>query len=256
MPEAHVSNQLVRDANAGPPPLLRVENLCVEYATSRGLVRALNHVSLAIPRGQILGLVGESGSGKSTVVLALLGLLGDGARVRGGQIDFDGHDLLSDPVTLRGRRIGVVFQDPSSILNPSLPIGLQVAEPLIVHRRMRRGEAFQRAGVLLAKTGIPRVAAVMNSYPHQLSGGMKQRVMIAAALAAEPDLLLLDEPTTALDVTIEAQILDLLETLRAEHGLTMLLVSHNLGIVDRICDRVTVLYAGRVLEFGARSSST
>jgi peptide/nickel transport system ATP-binding protein len=229
---------------------LRIEDLSVRYATARGDVQALDQVSFAIPRGTVMGLVGESGSGKSTVVLALLGLLGGSARVTASSMSFDGHDLLRDPVSLRGRRIGVVFQDPSSVMNPSLPVGLQVAEPLLVHRRMGRAEAFARAEALLVETGIQRAAAVMRAYPHQLSGGMKQRAVIATALAAEPDLLLLDEPTTALDVTVEAQILDLLETLRVRRGLTMLLVSHNLGIVDRICDGLTVLYAGRTVESG------
>ncbi len=235
-------------------PVLRVEGLRVDYATARGRVRALDDVRLAIPRGRALGLVGESGSGKSTVVLALLGLLDEGAAVRADAMDFDGLDLLRNPGAARGRRIGVVFQDPSSALNPALPVGLQVAEPMLVHRRLPRGEAFVRATALLAEMGIAGPARVMRAYPHQLSGGMKQRVMIATALAAEPDLLLLDEPTTALDVTIEAQILDLLETLRSRRGLTMLLVSHNLALVDRICDRVSVLYAGRVLESGPASS--
>ena len=232
------------------PPMLRVENLSVHYGTTHGQVRALDRVSLAIPRGQVLGLVGESGSGKSTLVLALLGLLGKAAHVQATALDFDGHDLLRDPTPLRGRRIGVVFQDPSSVLNPALRIGLQVAEPLLVHRRVPRSEALARATALLAETGIPRAALVARAYPHQLSGGMRQRAVIATALAAEPDLLLLDEPTTALDVTVEAQILDLLEELRERRGLTMLLVSHNLGVVDRICDRLTVLYAGRVVESG------
>lgn len=229
---------------------LRIEDLSVRYATARGSVRALDNVSFAIPRGTTMGLVGESGSGKSTVVLALLGLLGASAQVSARGMSFDGHDLLRDPVSLRGRRIGVVFQDPSSVLNPSLPVGLQVAEPLMIHRGLARSAAFARAEAVLADTGIQRSAAMMRAYPHQLSGGMKQRAVIATALAAEPDLLLLDEPTTALDVTVEAQILDLLQALRERHDLTMLLVSHNLGIVDRICDRLTVLYAGRTVEAG------
>jgi len=250
MAELHAIEAPLSAEPAQPRAVLTVEDLTVTYATARGGVRALDRASFAIPRGQVMGLVGESGSGKSTVVLALLGLLGASARVGAARMAFDGHDLLRDPVSLRGRRIGVVFQDPSSVLNPSLPIGLQVAEPLLVHRRMSRREAFERATALLAETGIQRASAVMRAYPHQLSGGMKQRAVIASALAVEPDLLLLDEPTTALDVTVEAQILDLLEQLRARRGLTMLLVSHNLGIVDRICDGLTVLYAGRTVESG------
>jgi peptide/nickel transport system ATP-binding protein len=235
-------------------PLLRIDALTVEYATARGRVRALDDVSLSIPRGQALGLVGESGSGKSTVVLALLGLLGASTGITATVLVFDGHDLLRNPASVRGRRIGVVFQDPSSVLNPSLPVGLQIAEPLILHRRLGHAEAFAQATALLAETGIPDAARVMRAYPHQLSGGMKQRVVIATALAPEPDLLLLDEPTTALDVTVEAQILDLLETIRARRFLTMLLVSHNLGVVDRICDQVSVLYAGRTVEAGPTRS--
>ena len=233
------------------PPLLDVEGLSVAYRTQRGLLHALDNVGFSIGRGQVLGLVGESGSGKSTVVLALLGLLGEAARVSAQRATFDGIDLLQLAATLRGRRIGTVFQDPSAALNPALTIGLQVAEPMLVHRRLPRADAFARATELLAELGIPRAAQVMRAYPHQLSGGMKQRVVIATALAAEPDLLLLDEPTTALDVTIEAQILDLLEELRVRRGIAMLLVSHNLGLVERICDRLVVLYAGRTVETGS-----
>jgi oligopeptide/dipeptide ABC transporter ATP-binding protein len=197
-----------------------------------------------------MGLVGESGSGKSTVVLAALGLLDSGARVEAAGATFFGLDLLSHSRELRGKRIGVVFQDPSAALNPALTVGLQVAESMLVHLGVGKAEAFARATALLSEMGIPRASQVMRAYPHQLSGGMKQRVMIATALASEPELLLLDEPTTALDVTVEAQILDLLEQLQAKRGLSLLLVSHNLGIVDRICDRVTVLYAGRTVEAG------
>ncbi len=250
MVEFSVVEPPLHEASAPSETMLHVQDLSVTYSTARGGVRALDRTSFSIPRGQVMGLVGESGSGKSTVVLALLGLLGPSAQVQATTMDFHGHDLLRDPVSPRGRRIGVVFQDPSSVLNPSLPIGLQVAEPLMVHRHMSRAAAFERATSLLAETGIRRATEVMRAYPHQLSGGMKQRAVIASALAVEPDLLLLDEPTTALDVTVEAQILDLLEQLRTSRGLTMLLVSHNLGIVDRICDGLTVLYAGRTVESG------
>jgi peptide/nickel transport system ATP-binding protein len=230
-------------------PLLAVENLSVAFPTSRGAVHALQGVDLALPAGGALALVGESGSGKSTVVLALLGLLGS-ARISANRMAFDGIDLLTQAATLRGRRLAVVFQDPSSSLNPALSIGSQVAEPLIIHGRLPAAAARTQAVDLLAEVGLPRPAALMESYPHQLSGGMKQRVAIAMALAAHPDLLLLDEPTTALDVTVEAGILDLLARLRVGRGLSLLLVSHNLGIVDRLCDRATVLYAGRVVEDG------
>jgi peptide/nickel transport system ATP-binding protein len=232
---------------------LQIEALSVAYASRTGWLRALDNVSLAIPPGGVLGLVGQSGSGKSTVVLALLGLLGSTARVEAKSLAFDGHDLLRNAATVRGRRIGVVFQDAAASLNPALTIGTQVTEPMRVHLGTEKRAAWERGTELLSEMGIPRPAQVMRSYPHQLSGGMKQRVGIATALASEPDLLLLDEPTTALDVTIEAQILALLDELRERRGLSMLLVSHNLGIVDRLCDSVSVLYAGRLAESGATS---
>ena len=229
---------------------LQVDGLSVAYASRTGWLHALDNVSLAIPPGGVLGLVGESGSGKSTVVLALLGLLGPAAKVEAKRLAFDGHDLLGNATSVRGRRIGVVFQDAAASLNPSLTIGTQVTEPMRVHLGAEKRAAWQRGTELLSEMGIPRPAEVMRSYPHQLSGGMKQRVGIATALASEPDLLLLDEPTTALDVTIEAQILSLLDELRKRRGLSMLLVSHNLGIVDRLSDSVSVLYAGRLAEQG------
>jgi peptide/nickel transport system ATP-binding protein len=229
---------------------LQVEALSVAYPSRGGWLKALDEVSLSIAAGSVLGLVGESGSGKSTVVLALLGLLGPAARVTARRLAYDSHDLLHGAPALRGRRVGVVFQDTAAALNPALTIGSQVIEPMRAHLGTERRAAWERGTELLAEMGIPRPAQVMQSYPHQLSGGMKQRVGIAAALASEPDLLLLDEPTTALDVTIEAQILALLDELRARRNLSMLLVSHNLGIVDRLCDSVSVLYAGRLVETG------
>jgi peptide/nickel transport system ATP-binding protein len=235
-------------------PLLAIDGLSLDYSTPRGWLKALDDVSLAIQKGTALGLVGESGSGKSSVVMALLGLLDAGARLHARRVAFRGEDLLSRAAALRGRRIGVVFQDSAAVLNPALTIGQLVTEPLRVHLRLPPVEARARALNLLDEMGIARPVQMMDSYPHQLSGGMKQRVVIATALATEPDLLLLDEPTTALDVTVEAQILDLLDRLRERHGLSMLLVSHNLGIVDRLCDRVAVLYAGRVVENGATAT--
>ena len=238
------------EAEASAGAALQIEALSVAYASRTGWLQALDRVSLSIPPGGVLGLVGESGSGKSTVVLALLGLLGPSARVDAKRLAFDGHDLLRNAATLRGRRVGVVFQDAAAALNPALTIGTQVTEPMRAHLRTEKRAAWERGTELLAEMGIPRPAEVMRSYPHQLSGGMKQRVGIATALASEPDLLLLDEPTTALDVTIEAQILSLLDELRTRRNLAMLLVSHNLGIVDRLCDSVSVLYAGRLAESG------
>jgi peptide/nickel transport system ATP-binding protein len=239
------------DALTRTEAALQIEALSVAYPSRGGWLRALDGVSLSIPPGGVLGLVGESGSGKSTVVLALLGLLGPSARVAAQRLAFDGHDLLRDAASIRGRRVGVVFQDTAAALNPALTIGAQLIEPMRLHLGTERRAAWQRGTDLLAEMGVPRPPQVMHSYPHQLSGGMKQRVGIATALASEPDLLLLDEPTTALDVTIEAQILSLLDELRRRRNLAMLLVSHNLGIVDRLCDSVTVLYAGRVAESGA-----
>ena len=233
----------------GLPSLLAVDALSVAFPTGRGAVHALQNVDLSLERGGAVALVGESGSGKSTVVLALLGLLGS-ARVTARRLAFEGTDLLRDAAGVRGRRLAVVFQDPSSALNPALTVGRQVSEPLLVHARLPAATARTQATELLAEVGLPRPVALMEAYPHQLSGGMKQRVAIAMALAARPDLLLLDEPTTALDVTVEAGILDLLAALRERRGLSLLLVSHNLGIVDRLCDRACVLYAGRVVEDG------
>jgi peptide/nickel transport system ATP-binding protein len=241
---------VLSDAEVSVAAALHVEALSVAYASRAGWLQALDGVSLSIPPGGVLGLVGESGSGKSTVVLALLGLLGSSARVDAERLTFDGHDLLRNAAALRGRRVGVVFQDAAAALNPALTIGTQVTEPMRTHLRTERRAAWERGTDLLAEMGIPRPAEVMRSYPHQLSGGMKQRVGIATALASEPDLLLLDEPTTALDVTIEAQILSLLDDLRTRRNLAMLLVSHNLGIVDQLCDSVSVLYAGRLAESG------
>jgi peptide/nickel transport system ATP-binding protein len=232
-------------------PLLHINDLSLRYDTARGKVRALDHVSLSLHRGRAMGLVGESGSGKSSLVLAMLGLLGVGAEVTAAEARFDGQDLLTNAAALRGRRIGMVFQDPAAALNPGMTIGFQIAEPLVHHRRMSERDALACAVELLTEVGVARAEAVARSYPHQLSGGMKQRAVIATALACEPELLLLDEPTTALDVTVEAQILDLLDRLRRQRGVSLLLVSHNLGIVDRLCDDVTVLYAGRVAEQGA-----
>ncbi len=251
MAEAAIFPVIDRPA-AADAALLEVDGLSVAYRTGRSWLQALDDVSLSIPQGSVLGLVGESGSGKSTVVLALLGLLGP-ARVTARRLAFEGQDLLTRAPLLRGRRLGVVFQDTTSALNPALTIEHQVMEPMTVHLKLDAAEARARATALLDEMGIPRPAETMRCYPHQLSGGMKQRVVIATALATEPDLLLLDEPTTALDVTIEAQILTLLDGLRQKRGLSMLLVSHNLGIIDRLCDQVAVLYAGRMVETGRAS---
>jgi peptide/nickel transport system ATP-binding protein len=245
-----ITEQVMVAAPDSSSDTLQVRNLSVAFPTKSGWLQALENLSLTIPPGTVLGLVGESGSGKSTALLALLGLAGATARVTATTLAFDGQDLLTHAATLRGRRIGMVFQDTAAALNPALTVGAQLIEPMRLHLRLTARQAWSRGIELLAETGLPRPAQIMRAYPHQLSGGMKQRVGIATALATEPGLLLLDEPTTALDVTIEAQILALLDELRARRGLAMLLVSHNLGIVDRLADQVAVLYAGRVAETG------
>jgi peptide/nickel transport system ATP-binding protein len=235
-------------------PLLSIAGLTVRYRTPAGTITALSDVALDVGRGRTLAVVGESGSGKSTIALALLGLLPAEAAVEATRLDYDGHDLLTldaEPRRkLRGRRIALVFQDPFAVLNPSLRIGEQVGEGLVHHRGFSKAQALARAIELLEEVGIAEAKAVAGAYPHELSGGMRQRALIAGALAAEPDFLVLDEPTTALDVTVEAQILDLLEDLQARRGLSMLFITHNLGVVRRVADEVAVLYAGEVVERG------
>ncbi|MDZ4737738.1 MAG: ABC transporter ATP-binding protein [Rhodospirillaceae bacterium] len=236
----------------GADNIVEIENLTVEFAGDGAAVRAVDTISLSIPRGSAVGLVGESGSGKSTVVGALLGLLAPQALVVAGTIRFDGINIARLPKAQRrsllGSRIGTVFQDPFASLNPAIRVGRQITEPLIRHRRVSRMEAAKQVRALLHDVGFADPAAVMHAYPHQLSGGMQQRALIATAIVCGPSLLVLDEPTTALDVTIEAQILDLLKALRRSHGLSMLFVSHNLGAVKTLCDRVDVMYAGQIVE--------
>ncbi len=234
--------------------MLTIDDLTVRYRTPGGEIEALSAVSLSAAKGATLALVGESGSGKSTVALAAIGLLPAEATVTSGRILLAQDDILamrpSARRALRGTRVSLVFQDPFSVLNPSLRIGEQVGEGLVHHRGFTVAQAHARAVELLDEVGIVNSAAVARAYPHELSGGMRQRALIAGALASEPELLILDEPTTALDVTIEAQILTLLETIRHKRGLTMLFISHNLGVVRRIADEVAVLYAGQVVEQG------
>jgi len=238
-------------------PLLKVEGLSVAYASPGGDVAALQDVSFQVAKGEALALVGESGSGKSTIALAVLGLLGAEATIRSGQILYAGKDLTNMPAgelgRIRGNRVSMVFQDPFGTLNPGMTVGRQAAEPLIRHQGLARDAAMERVVAAFAEVGLPRPAELVTSYPHQLSGGMQQRILIAAALICEPDLIILDEPTTALDVTIEAQILDLLMELRQRRNLAMLFITHNLGVVNRICDRVCVLYAGHVVEEGPKN---
>jgi peptide/nickel transport system ATP-binding protein len=234
--------------------MLLIDDLTVRYRTPGGEIEALSSISLKARKDSTLALVGESGSGKSTVALAAMGLLPQEATIPSGRILFDGQDIMimnaEERRRLRGSRIGLIFQDPFSVLNPSLRIGDQVGEGLVHHRGFSTKRAFARAIELLDEVGIVKPEAVAKAYPHELSGGMRQRALIAGVLASEPDLLILDEPTTALDVTIEAQILDLLEQLRRQRGLTMVFISHNLGVVRRIADEVAVLYAGQIVEQG------
>jgi len=234
--------------------MLMIDDLTVRYQTLAGEIEALTSVSLHAETGSTLAVVGESGSGKSTIALAAMGLLPAEAKVASGRILLKGDDIIAMAPgarrQLRGKRITLVFQDPFSVLNPSLRIGEQVGEGLVHHRGFTLAQANARAVELLDEVGITNAAAVARSYPHELSGGMRQRALIAGALASEPELLILDEPTTALDVTIEAQILDLLETIREKRGLTMLFISHNLGVVRRVADQIAVLYAGQVVEQG------
>ena len=236
-------------------PLLSVDDLRVEFWTSRGTVYAVNGISFDVARGETLGIVGESGCGTSVTSLALLGILSRAGRVTSGTARFGGRDLLSldddELRKIRGREIAMIFQDPMSSLNPVLTVGRQIREALETHFGMKRKPADQRATELLAQVGIPRPRQRLEDYPHQFSGGMRQRAMIAMALACEPKLLIADEPTTALDVTIQAQILDLLRQLVAERETSLILITHDLGVVAGICERVHVMYAGPFVETGS-----
>jgi oligopeptide transport system ATP-binding protein len=239
----------------GNAQLLEVEDLRVEFTTRRGIVYAVNGISFAIAPGETLGIVGESGCGKSVTSLAILGLLAGNGRVRSGRAVFEGRDLiqLKDRALrgIRGREIAMIFQDPMTSLNPVLTIGRQIRETLETHFDMNRKEAEARAAELLDRVGIPSARARLRDYPHQFSGGMRQRAMIAIALACEPKLLIADEPTTALDVTIQAQILDLLRELVAEENAALILITHDLGVVAGMCERVNVMYAGMFMETGS-----
>ncbi|HEX7138994.1 MAG TPA: ABC transporter ATP-binding protein [Vicinamibacterales bacterium] len=234
--------------------LLRVEHLTTVFDTTAGSVAAVDDVSFEIGAGETLGLVGESGSGKSVTALSLMRLVDRPGRIAGGRLFFKGRDLMSlgerEMQGIRGAGIALVFQEPMTALNPVFTIGDQISETLIVHGFAGRREARTRAIELLEAVRIPDAAASVNDYPHQLSGGMRQRVMIAIALACKPSLVIADEPTTALDVTIQAQILDLLSEMRTKFGLSILLITHDLGVVAEMADRVAVMYAGRIVETG------
>jgi oligopeptide transport system ATP-binding protein len=234
-------------------PLLEVTNLRTSFHTRHGVVRAVQDVSFSLEKGETLGIVGESGSGKSVTCYSLLRLIPQPpGKIEGGRALFGGADLLSCPKeqlrAIRGRRIAMIFQDPMTSLNPYLRIEEQLIEPLLIHGRVDRAEAVGRAIQALEDVGVPGAAQRIRSYPHEFSGGMRQRVMIAMALIHKPELLIADEPTTALDVTVQAQILELIKKLQHDLGMAVIWISHDLGVVAGICRRVLVMYAGRIVE--------
>jgi oligopeptide/dipeptide ABC transporter ATP-binding protein len=237
-------------------PLLELRGLSTHYESARGtrVTRAVDDVSVTLERGKTLGIVGESGSGKSTLALSIMRLLPPAARIVGGEIRFEGEDLLKKSPRemrhIRGKRIAMILQDPMASLNPLFTIGDQVAESLRVHEGASRSAAWSRAQGLLQAVRISAPATRMKEFPHQMSGGMRQRIVGAIAMACEPRLLIADEPTTSLDLTIQAQYLSLLRDLQRDHHLAMIFITHNLGIVAKMCDAVAVMYAGRVVEAG------
>jgi peptide/nickel transport system ATP-binding protein len=241
------------DVPMGEANLLEVEDLITEFRTERGMVRAVDGISLGIPRGKTLGIVGESGCGKSVTALSIMRLVPEPpGRVRGKVVRYGGKDLLAlsedEMRAIRGNAISMIFQEPMTSLNPVYTVGEQVAEAVRLHQGKSRREAMQSAVEMFRLVGIPAPEERVRNHPHQLSGGMRQRVMIAMALACRPELLIADEPTTALDVTIQAQILDLLGRLQRELGMSILLITHDLGVIAETCDQVAVMYAGRLVE--------
>jgi oligopeptide transport system ATP-binding protein len=236
--------------------ILRIDGLRTSFFTPVGEVKAVNGVSFSLKKGTVLGIVGESGSGKSVAMLSVLRLLGTSGRITGGSIRFDGTELTKasekEMSNLRGKRISMIFQDPMTSLNPVLSIGRQLQEPLDRHRIGRRSERRSRSVEMLRKVGIEPAEKRFTQYPHQFSGGQRQRVMIAMALSCNPDLLIADEPTTALDVTVQAQILELMKDLQKQSGTSIILITHDLGVIAGIADRVIVMYGGHIAEEGSR----
>jgi len=238
------------------PPLLEIKDLSTHFVSAAGtrVVRAVNDVSFTLHAGETLGIVGESGSGKSTLALTILRLLPPAGRIVQGQINFEGENLLdksaSEMQHIRGKRIAMILQDPMASLNPLFTIGDQVAEPMRVHEHMGRGGAWARAKELLGAVRISAPETRVGEYPHQMSGGMRQRIVGAIAISCEPALLIADEPTTSLDLTIQAQYLNLLSDLQKRYNLALIFITHNLGIVAKMCDKVAVMYAGRMVESG------
>ena len=241
-----------RKRERGERPLLEIRGLRTSFHTREGMVRAVDGIDFSVDRGEIMGLVGESGCGKSVTSLSIMRLIAQSGQIEGGEILFDGQDLLGlspDAMRhIRGERISMIFQQPTSSLNPVWDVGTQIEEVLRIHRGMKGKAAEARAIDLLRMVGIPDPQRRLKAYPHEMSGGMAQRIMIAMALACEPELLIADEPTTALDVTIQAQILDLMRNLRDETGTAIILITHDLGVVAEMCDRVAVMYAGEIVE--------
>ncbi len=257
MPEPPRQAQPAPDPMPGRygPPLLEVLKLRVEFPTRRGTLVALQEVSFTIHPGEVLGVVGESGAGKSMTGAAIIGLLEPPGRIAGGEIRLDGRRIDNLPHEamrrIRGRQIGAIFQDPLTTLNPLYTVGDQLVETMLTHLPLTPAEARRRAVHWLEMVGIPAAAQRVDSYPHEFSGGMRQRVVIALALCAEPRLVIADEPTTALDVSIQAQIIALLKRLAREQGTAMMLVTHDMGVIAETADRVAVMYAGRIVEIGA-----
>jgi oligopeptide/dipeptide ABC transporter ATP-binding protein len=239
-----------------PETLLQVNGLQVRFATEDGVVRAVDGVDFELERGKVLGIVGESGSGKSVTAMTLLGLTRDKNTRFEGEVLYKGQDLLQLPEsrlrTVRGNEIAMIFQDPMTSLNPVYTVGDQIVEAIVTHEQASKAEARRRAVELLRQVGIPNAQTRVDDYPHQFSGGMRQRAMIAMALANNPDVLIADEPTTALDVTIQAQILELLDRLRADFDSSVILITHDLGVVAEVADDIVVMYAGRIVERGSK----
>jgi len=235
-------------------PILQVKNLKTYFYTEDGVVKAVDGVSFELYEGETLGIVGESGSGKSVTSLTIMRLLDEKARIEGGQILFKGKDLLKiseeEMRKIRGNDIAMIFQEPMVALNPVYTIGDQIMEAIILHQKVKESEAKKIAIDLLRKVGIPEPEKRVDQYPHQLSGGMRQRAMIAMALSCRPQILIADEPTTALDVTIQAQILELMKELQKEYGMALIMITHDMGVIAETADRVAVMYAGRVVEYG------
>ena len=239
-----------------PEPLLEVKDLTVHFPTEDGLVKAVDGVSFSLQPGETLGVVGESGSGKSVTFLTVMGLITSGQAIIEGEVIFQGQDLLKLPKdemrNIRGSKISMIFQDPMTSLHPFYKVGYQIAEAIRTHQDVGKKEAHDQSVEMLRRVGIPKPEERADQYPHEFSGGMRQRAMIAMALSLNPDMLIADEPTTALDVTVQAQILDLVDRLRAEFNASVVIITHDLGVVAEHCDDIQVMYAGKIVEFGDR----